>query len=105
MSSNSAKFSSSSDLPRLNHKMLKSYQSSVPAASNWQVTANIYGLKLYGKEHESNDFTKILPALSSAKSNKLIQIFKGTLKATTSRCRVFKPGVFSSQNGGMVRFL
>lgn len=37
MSSNSAKFSSSSDLPRLNHKMLKSYQSSVPAASNWQV--------------------------------------------------------------------
>ena len=45
MSSNSTKFTSSSDLPRVNHKMLKSCQSSAPTASNWQVTANIYGLK------------------------------------------------------------
>ncbi|XP_038897668.1 splicing regulatory glutamine/lysine-rich protein 1-like [Benincasa hispida] len=36
MSSNFAKFTSS-DLPRVNHKMLQSCQSSLPAASNWQV--------------------------------------------------------------------
>ncbi|KAL4024653.1 hypothetical protein IC575_013017 [Cucumis melo] len=37
MSSNSTKFTSSSDLPRVKHKMLKSCQSSAPTASNWQV--------------------------------------------------------------------
>ncbi|XP_022924731.1 pre-mRNA-splicing factor 38B-like isoform X1 [Cucurbita moschata] len=36
-SSNSARFTSSSDHPRVNHKMVKSCQSSGPAASNWQV--------------------------------------------------------------------
>lgn len=102
---NSAKFTSSSDLPTVNHKMLKSCQSSVPTASNWQVTANTNCLKLDDEEHELNDIIEILRALSSAKSNKVDQIVKGTLKATTSRFRVFKPGVFSSQNGRMVRFL